>query len=332
MNSKTSFGYRWLIGGSLGMALFTVGVSRGTAQTIDPYYSERYSFIDLGSALNVPTSYGGLAFKAGDSNTLLLGGSANNFSAAIYSLGLVRGADNHVSGFSGGSATLVAAANGSTGGIDGGLAYGPGNVLFYTSYSDNRLGQIKPGSTGPDKLIDLSPLGVESSVGALAFVPDSFGGGGRLKILSYNTGKWYDATITPDGSGTFDVTLAGSPLLLPSGSGPEGLIFVPAGNPLFTANSVLITEYRTGDIASYEIDANGDPILSSRKLFLSGLTGAEGAAIDPLTGDYLFSTFGGNNHVIAVNGFTTVVPEPSSLVLLALSLGAAAALRRKPQS
>jgi hypothetical protein len=32
-------------------------------------------------------------------------------------------------------------------------------------------------------------------------------------------------------------------------------------------------------------------------------TGAEGAVIDSVTGDFLFSTFGAANHVIAVRGF-----------------------------
>jgi hypothetical protein len=36
---------------------------------------------------------------------------------------------------------------------------------------------------------------------------------------------------------------------------------------------------------------------------VTGLVGAEGAWIDPLTGDFLFSTFGGSNRVIKVSGF-----------------------------
>jgi hypothetical protein len=48
-------------------------------------------------------------------------------------------------------------------------------------------------------------------------------------------------------------------------------------------------------------------------IFISGLTGAEGAVIDPLTGDFLFSTFGAANHVIVVRGFApppTPTPTP----------------------
>jgi hypothetical protein len=37
---------------------------------------------------------------------------------------------------------------------------------------------------------------------------------------------------------------------------------------------------------------------------MTGLTGAEGALIDPVTGDFIFSTFGGGDHVIVVRGFS----------------------------
>src|SRR5207237_8782795 len=121
-------------------------------------------------------------------------------------------------GFSG-TATFYANANGTTGGIDGGLAYGPGGVLFYTSYSDNRIGQIKPGSTGPDKLIDAGTAGISPSVGTLAFTPPGFAGAGQLRIASYNAGVFYGTTITPDGTGTYNINMATSSTS--TGSGPE---------------------------------------------------------------------------------------------------------------
>ena len=350
MNIRKQLCHRLLAAWPLGVALLTTGLPGVSAQTIDAFYSGSYSFVDLGQALGVPVSYGALTFKAGEPSTLLLGGNANEPSAVIYSVNVLRGAGNHVTGFSGTASAFASAYGGPVGepqgGIDGGLTYGPGNVLFYTSFDDNHLGQIKPGSSSPDKLIDLTTLGISSSVGAVAFVPNTFGGGGHLKILSFDADKWYDATITPDGTGTFNVSVAGGAgLTLPASNtederaGPEGVIYVPAGNPGFAVNSVLIAEWgintaSTGFITSYEVDANGDPIISTRKTFMSGLQGAQGATIDPLTGDFLFSTttFGASDRVLAVRGFTTVVPEPSSLVLLGLPLAAALVWRRKQRA
>jgi hypothetical protein len=70
---------------------------------------------------------------------------------------------------------------------------------------------------------------------------------------------------------------------------------------------MVVAEYGAGNIATYELTATGDPNVATRRTFISGLGGAEGAFIDPFTGDFLFSTFGGGNHVIVVRGF---VPPP----------------------
>jgi hypothetical protein len=190
--------------------------------------------------------------------------------------------------------------------IDGGLAYGPDNVLFYTAYPTNLIGQIMDGSVAPDRIDDLYPLGVGSSVGTLRFVPPGFAGEGRLKIASYIWSAWYDTTVTPDGSGTFDIAPVSAPITI--GGGPEGIVYIDDVNPLFDADSVLVSEYNSGRVSAYEIDGNGDPVVATRRDFITGLTGAEGAAIDPVTGEFVFSTFGGGNRVIIVRGFTVSCP------------------------
>jgi len=274
------------------------------SQTIDPYYAGSYSLLNLGSITALPTPYGGLVFKYDDPNTIIIGGAANTSSGKLYSVGVTRGTENHITGFSG-SAVLFAdgAYN------DGGVVYGPGNVLFLARWHVFELGQTKPGSTITDKIIDLTALGVSPapSPGGLMFVPTGFPGAGQLKVASYDDSRWYTLGYAPDGSGTYNITSA--TFVVTISGGPEGIFYVPSGSPLFTVPTVLVSEYGADKVGAYEIDSNGDPIPATRRDFITDLNGAEGAAIDPLTGDFLFSTFGGNNQVIVVRGFKKPTPK-----------------------
>ncbi len=276
------------------------------SQTLAPPYDTNYSLSSVGSIPGVPTPYGGITFLAGSPNTLLVGGSANNPGGGIYQIDVTRDSNNHITVFSGTASLYATAPN-----IDGGLAYGPGGVLFATTYSDNNVLQYLPGSSAPDKTIDLTPLGVGSSTGTLQFVPAGFPGAGGLRIVSYSTGGYYTADLSPDGSGTFDILNVVQQTT--TSGGPEGLIFVPQGSALFPTPSVLISEWAAGFVAAYELDANGHPDPSTRQDFITGLSGAEGAVIDPVSGDFLFSTFGGGDQLIVVTGFAAV-PEPQTII------------------
>lgn len=302
------------------LAATAATASTSLALTVDPFYAGSYAAVTLGSVGNVPGPYGGLVFK--DANTLLLGGNANNGSGAIYQAAVVRDADHHV--ISIGPATLFATAPN----IDGGLAFGPGGVLFYTAYPTNQIGQIKPGSTAPDKVV--AAPGVASSVGTLQFIPPGFDNAGGLAIASYNGHGFYTAGLTPDGNGTFDIT--GTTLRASGLSGPEGVIYVAAGNPLFADDSVLVSEYGSNRISAYTVDAFGAPVVGSRHDFITGLGGAEGAAVDPLTGDFLFSTFGSGNQVVRVSGFNAPPPAAAptpAVASAAVPLLGLTALRRR---
>jgi hypothetical protein len=321
-------------------ALFAAaGLVTGSAQaiTIDPFYAGSYSFSDLGSVPGVPINYGGLTFSPSDPNKIHIGGAANGAGGRIYEIGVVRGAGNHITGFTG-----TATALGSFGAYnDGGVVYGPGGVLFLARWPVNELGQVKPGSSVEDRI---DALGTASSISALNFVPTGFDGAGRMKVVTYGGGAWYDVAYSPDGAGTYDLVATSIDLDLGAGGtqnlpgGPEGFVYIASGNPLFGTDSMLVSEYAANRIASYVIDDEGDPILSTRRDFVTGLAGAEGAAIDPLTGDFLFSTFGGSNQVILVQGFTVVpgpgdpggtVPLPGTLLLMFAGLSAFALTRRR---
>jgi len=288
--------------GAIALALAAIAASAGSAsgQNMGPDFAADYVITNLGSVDDVPTSYGGLVFKLGDPSTLLLGGNANSPNAVIMSLSVRRAANGSIVGFDCADPVPFSAAPH----IDGGLCYAPNGTLLYTTYSNNSLGQILPGSVAPDRVDNLDAYGVLPSTGTLAVVPPGFSGAGRLKIASYSFGAWYDATLSPAGGGLwdFDVTNEGFDGIA-IGGGPEGIAYVRAGSPGFAADSVLVSLFAAGQIRTYEIDGNGDPIVATGRVFVDGLAGAEGATIDPVTGDFLFSTFGGFNNLIKVSGF-----------------------------
>lgn len=284
---------------SCGFAALVVGLAASTTlgQTIDPHYQGCYTIRDLGVPPNVPGSLGGINFMPGNPNVMIIGGAANGGFGALYTVGIVRGIGNIIVGFTGSATQLCTAPN-----LDGGLAIAPNNTLFVATYPNNTMHQILPGSTSPDRTTDLFSVGVNATTGTCQFVPAGFPGAGRLKVATYAASLWYDVPFTPDGAtGLYNLGTASAAIQI--GGGPEGIVFVGAGNPAFPVASTLVSEYGTGRVVSYELDANGDPIPSTQRTFLSGLAGAEGGVRDPLTGNFLFSTFGGTGHVIVVEGF-----------------------------
>jgi len=293
----------------------TLSAKPAAALVIGPDFASSYGIVDLGAVSGLPTNAGGLTFL--NSSTLLIGGAANQPAGAIYSVPVTRDAGGAITGL--GTATLYSTAPN----IDGGLAFGPGGVLFFTGYPNNTIGQIKPGSTVPDRITTVTSNGISGSVGSLVFVPPGYNGAGQLKVLSYNASTWETLpySLASDGSGTYDFGTAFGEISI--GGGPEGAVYVPLGSPLFTNQSVLVSEYRGNRVVTYETDAQGDPVVSTRRVLVSDLSGAEGAAIDPVTGDFMFSTFGGGNKVIRVTGFAAPpppIPEPGSYAMLGAGL------------
>lgn len=287
------------------------------AVTISPAFASDYTATDLGSVTGLPTPYGGLTLLAGSTDTLLLGGAANTASGNLYTIGVTRDpGDLSITGFTGTPTPF-----GDIGEFnDGGVVYGPGGVLFTSRWPENDLGQTKPGSTDEDRVDDLATLGVANSLSAINFVPTGFGGAGKAKIVSWEGGEWYDLDLSPDGSGTFnlvsamqvDLDLSTPGAIDPLPGGPEGFVYISDDNAGFSVDSMLVSDYSANRVSAYQLDSDGNPLVTTRVDFLTDLTGAEGAFIDPLTGDFLFSTFGGGNRVIRVDGF--IAPPPPSAV------------------
>lgn len=276
------------------------------AQTVDPAFADDYEIADLGSVEGLPTPYGGVVIVPSDPDTMLIGGAANSAVGAIYAVPLIRGCDGSIVGFGGPAVMQAAAPN-----IDGGLIVAPNGTMIYTAYPINQLGQILAGDTKPSRIVELGPLGVSSSTGTIQWTPAALGGGsGGVKILSYNASTWFDASLVPDGSGTFDV--ADVELRATIQGGPEGLVFVGAESPSFDGPTAIVSEWSAGAVGAWDVDAAGDPVPDTRRPFISGLSGAEGAVLDPQTGDFVFSTFGGGNRVLVVRGFELACPADVS--------------------
>jgi hypothetical protein len=275
--------------------------SAANGQSISPSFGACYSIRDLGTPPGVPTSYGGVTFKYDDPDLLLIGGAANQPSGAVYALRVTRDAGGIINGYAGSATRFADAPN-----IDGGLTYGPGNVLFFTRYNTHAIGQIKPGQTTVSKSTGLGSI-FSGSTGSMQFVPAGYPGAGRMKVLSFNAGLWADINYFADGSGTYDILGPANTIINISPIRPEGIVFVNPGNPGFTKHSVLICDYSGAKVDAFEVDPNGDPILASMRTMITGFNGPEGGTRDPRTGDFLFSTFAGQR-LILITGFNLVCP------------------------
>lgn len=310
--------------------------AQASAQSVEPPFDATYQiswlFPDPLSESDtpipgVPPPYGGMSFRKGDFDTLLLVGHAYTTdpsgSAAIYSIGLKRDAEGHVIGFSDNAKLLMLAPGtyNSPYGAGTGLGYGPDGVLFYTNSAESYLAMIEPHDTQVSDWVDLAALTPTPVIeaGPLTFVPKSFPGAGKLKVGAHN-GHFYNLSLTADGGGTYYVTAVDDIGEL-SGSGtnpsgdfnvPTGFGYIASGNPLFSNPALLASQcdFNEGDskLYVYEIDGKGNPKLGSARSMVSNLCAA-GAVIDPQTGDMLFTNYYGYPPLTVLNGFTVAPPS-----------------------
>ena len=237
-----------------------------------------------------------MVFKQGNPNKLLIVGDTGAPSGTIYEIELTRDAAGFESGYAGTAAVLATAPS-----ADGGLGYGPGGVLMYTTWPSNTLCQILPGSGAANRVIDLTVLGVGASTGGLAVTPNVFAGASKLRLTSYDQSEWYSADLVPDGMGTFDVANLALRSAVTNGQGgpawPESILYVAANQPGFLTDSVLVCNWNWDSVGAYGIDAAGDLDPSLRRDFLLSYQCA-GSAVDPLTGAFLFPAYSGSSVLV----------------------------------
>ena len=287
------------------LATTSMAIAGTNPPSVNAPYNSVYSIGTLGHPPSVPGSLGGLVFK--DNNTLLIGGDANYAPGAIYQLTVTRDSGGHITGFAG-PATLYATAPY----IDGGLWWMPNGTLCYATYSGgsnaapgNCIGQILPGGTSPASVTPMGPKGIVGTLGTGTIIPAGFPGAGRLVLGDYYWGDLYSAPFTANQNGTYTIgnaTLECS--TAPSYDGFEGIVYVDTGNPLFGQASVLVSDYFNYTVNRYRIDSNGIPIYNTREVVVQDLGGAEGGTVDPVTGEFLFSTYGSVSEVYVLLGFT----------------------------
>ncbi len=289
-----------------------------SAQNIGPDFIDDYNVFNLGGVPGLPINYGGLTIRPGEPDFLYIGGAANQAGAGVYRAPIFRDADNFITGF--GQASLFA----STPNIDGGLVFSPTGTMLFTRYSMNEIGQVAAGDNTMTISQPLTTIGVAASVGSLNYIPSGFAGAGDMMVASYNASRIYRVPFTEvDGTYTFldathEVQISG---------GPEGITHVPLGSPVFGETPhLLVSAYSANAIVAYELDADGMPIPGTARNMVTGLTNAEGAAVDPVTGDFLFSSFGGGNQVYRVSGF---IPEPTTHGLALISITSMMLYRRR---
>jgi hypothetical protein len=284
----------------------------GPEVRLAPPFDALYSVYDLGPVPGVPNPLGGAVVKAGDPSKLLIAGASERPEGAIYEIGVTRDTCGHIIGWNG-TATLVAA----TPYVDANLLYVRSDLLVYTEWPQFNFSQLPVGATAPASTIDLRTVGLPSvgdqGPGGVGMVPPNLAAAGQLRMVTWPVGAWVHAATAPAGN-LLSVTSVTQTATAPNN--PGGFAYVPAGSPGFASQSLIVAEWRQSGqqddrVAVYEVDGQGDPVIATRREFMSAFPRPWGAYFEPVTGDYLFLSWGlGTDRVYIVQGF---VPPPPVL-------------------
>ncbi len=270
-----------------------------------------YKVYDLGPVPGVPNNLGGIVVRPTSPTKLLVAGASETSAGAIYEIGVTRDTCGHIVGYSG---TAMSVAE--TPYVDANLVYASSDLLLYTEWPQFTISQLQGTATTADRRTDLRPHGMpdtdDSGPGGLGIVPAGLPTAGELRLVTWPGGRWYHVTTAPDGN-LLNISAIAETATLPNE--PGGFAYVPAGSPGFTTQSLIVAEWRSDPsldrVAVYDVDANGDPLPATRREFFSKFPRPWGAYFEPVTGDYMFLSWGsGDDHLYIVQGF---VPPPPIL-------------------
>ncbi|PCC69250.1 hypothetical protein SAMN02745121_05894 [Nannocystis exedens] len=280
-------------------------IPAGPDVVLAPEFAEFYKTYELGQVPGIPTDsrLGGCVISNEDPNLLLVAGDSETATGKVWAIEVVRGNCDHIVNFKG-VAQLVA----DTPYVDANLALVESGLMFYTAWPINQIGQLLPGQMAPAVTTDMAALGVENSVSGLGFVPPGFVDAGGMRTITWPGGKWYHLDRTANGD-TFTLANAQQTAALPFG--PGGFAYVPKGSPGFEVDHLIVSEWSAGTVGVYRVDDQGDPLPESRKDFYLDFPSPWGAYFEPLTGDFMFLTWGaGQDRIYIVQGFEPPPPIP----------------------
>ena len=274
-----------------------------TDLTLEAPFDGTYKAYDLGEIPGVPSGhrYGGAMLAPNDKDSLLFGVDSEAADGSIWRVKLTRGWDGNIIGFSGTASRVMSAPN-----VDANLLLLPDGSMLVPGWPTRELHVIAKGGTAPAHTYTLP-----QQLSGLGFVPGNFPAGiaGRLKMIDWSACNFHTVDLAVGASGLYEPgNVHDEGVHLPNGCG--GFAYIPNGSPLFPKGGLMLAEWST-KTATFEIDANANPIPSTRREFLSNLAGSWSAYFDTVSGNYLFLTWGNSpDRVIVVQGFVPPPPTP----------------------
>ncbi len=277
-------------------------------------FSEHYRSIDLGLPPGVPTPFGCITAIPGQSESILVGGGANSPEGKLYKVAIRRDGLGHIAGFDGQAEEIAPAPYN-----DGGCVFLTPDLLLMSKWPVHQLALVSLATKSVVGSVALLNVGIPTagqaaneSSAAIAVIPGASPPGSRIKIMTWPSGRMFEAQVSIE-SGLVISNVVESGVL--ATVGPEGIAYVPPGSPGIVGTAAIVAEWSRGAIAVYQTDAQGVLNPESRQEVLQ-LKGAEGAYFDPISGDFLFSTFGNGaaERIVGLRGFARTPGESNFTV------------------